>query len=691
MSKINDFEIKLDDYRALIYKENFYLELQTVGENAIRVRASKQLDSLEEKNVNLKYENHKNCKLYFEKKEENLVFINNKLQTKFDGNSLTFNNGIDFLKEYSKVQNNVRRTMENYKLVPLKDIEESFSLNIGAYEFLNIGKNICKANLRFYGDKNEKIFGMGGYQSEKLNKNGQILELMQRNSQTTMPAYLSNKGYGFIWNSPAVGKVFFGNNEFFWESFNSDIIDYTIVIGENPKEIIETISSFLGKAPMIDKSLLGLWQSKLRYQTSEELLDVYQKYLSKNIIPSVMVIDYFHWTEEGDFKFDDKYWKNIKEVADFMHKNGTKLMVSVWPTVARKSENFQYYNKNSLLLDGENSKIFNGKYILDFSKKLANEFVVDKLQKNYIDKGVDLFWADQAEPEMDEYNHFNYGFSNENMSKNANLYPIYYAKTISSVTNQNYPTLIRSSWLGSQKYGTLLWSGDIDSTFSSLKRQIQFAISVGLSGQSWWTSDIGGFHSGNSESDYFRQLLIRWFQFAVFSPILRMHGDRQPHFGRIGNSGGGVRTSGSANEIWSFGPEVERILISYTKLREDLIEYIYNLYKEASDRGLPLVRPLFLEYPNIEETWDERYQYFFGEDLIICPVTNYNIKEMDVLIPDDNWVDAYTKNKALKGKNKIKLNLEVIPIFIKENSKYFDYISSAFDKLKEDLNVVTIS
>ncbi len=171
---------------------------------------------------------------------------------------------------------------------------------------------------------------------------------------------------------------------------------------------------------------------------------------------------------------------------------------------------------------------------------------------------------------------------------------------------------------------------------------------MGISGITWWTSDIGGFHSGNSQSPVFKELMIRWFQFAVFSPILRMHGDRQPHTQKIGNSGGGVRTSGGPNEIWSFGEEVEGILTRFIHIRTRLKDYIRDVYNESATKGLPIMRSLFIEFPDDPKSWEETTHYLFGSDLLIAPVVTEGATHIPVYLPKGcNWIQVFTKKFTL--------------------------------------------
>ena len=204
---------------------------------------------------------------------------------------------------------------------------------------------------------------------------------------------------------------------------------------------------------------------------------------------------------------------------------------------------------------------------------------------------------------------------------------------------------------------------------------------MGISGIPWCTSDIGGFHSGDSTTDKFKELLVRWFQYAVFSPILRMHGDRQPHKERLSNFGGGLKTSGSDNEIRSFGEKVEKILTKYTFLRKQLNEYIVDAYEETRLTGVPIIRSLFIDFPEDKEAWEETYQYMFGSDLLIAPITEYKLKEKIVYLPKGNkWVNLFTKEVFGGGKKiKINVNIENIPVFYKEGAKY----SKIFETINE--------
>lgn len=680
--------IDISDNYFIVKNKDQILRVEGWGDNSVRVISSplhhfdiKNKNGIEELNRN----GTGNSSIVI---EEKLVVLTNKnLKVIYDGNKLVFyNQNIKILEEFSRKQSNVRRTIGVDDYIPIED-ESSSSLNISPREFIYKSENNYKAILRFEGNSEEKIFGLGGYQEANLNKNFGSYELMQRNSQTSIPFYISNKNYGFIWNSSAIGEVNFSKNEKVWISNKTESIDYIITVGENPKALLENFTTMTGKPPMIDDNLLGLWQSKLRYQTLNEIEQVYTKYNERNILLSVLVIDYFHWTADGDFEFDMKYWEGIDVFSRKIKEKGTKLMVSLWPTVSKESKYFNYYKNNQLVIQSVNQKnnMFGEKEIIDFSNPMSKEHVRKKLNENYRELGIDLYWADQAEPEMDFYNHNEYLIYPGNLEKYGNKYPYYYLETIQNDKFKNYkkgyPALIRSAWFNSQKYGALAWSGDIESSFESLKKQIQIGISMGISGIPWWTSDIAGFHSGDSTKDTFKELMVRWFQFAVFTPILRMHGDRQPHTPKIGLDGGGVRTSGGPNEIWSFGIKVENILSKFIKIRKNLEDYIIDVYKESTEYGYPIMRSLFFEFPNDEKTWNDTTNYMFGSELLIVPVVEEGTKDISVYLPTGyNWIEVFTGKKYDGGKTyKIETSIEYIPVFCKSGMSLENKIEDIFN------------
>ncbi len=211
--------------------------------------------------------------------------------------------------------------------------ENCSSMGIAAREYRGILGGDYEIFVRFESNEDEMIFGMGQYQQTCLDLKGCDLELAQRNSQVSIPFYISSLGYGFLWNNPALGDVMFGKNKTTWHLRSAKSIDYWITAGDTPSELEESYAKATGTAPMIPEFATGFWQCKLRYQTQEELLEVAREYKKRGLPISVIVADYFHWPKQGEWKFDPTYWPDPDAMIAELKEMGLELMVSVWPTV----------------------------------------------------------------------------------------------------------------------------------------------------------------------------------------------------------------------------------------------------------------------------------------------------------------------------------------------------------------------
>jgi len=423
--------------------------------------------------------------------------------------------------------------------------------------------------------------------------------------------------------------------------------------------------------------VLGLWQCKLRYRTQDEVLSVARKYKELGIPLDVIVIDFFHWTRQGDWHFDPEYWPDPKAMVDELHSMGTKVVVSVWPSVDRKSENFEEMYERGLLMTTERGTIesydFQGDcLIIDVTNPEAREFIWEKCKKNYYDYGIDMFWLDNAEPDLAVYDYDNYRYHMGTALEVANIYPKLYAKAFTDgITAEgnadNMLHLVRCGWVGSQKYSTLIWSGDVPSTFESLQDQLAAGLNMGLAGIPWWTTDIGGFMTDDVADPVFRELLIRWYEFAVFTPILRMHGDRGPHnIPPLSDKdfGGGYLYTGQPNELWSYGEDNMKIMLDYLKLRWSLKPYIEKLMKEAHEDGSPLMRTMFYEFPDDAKCWEVTDQYMFGDKYLVAPILEAGMSERKVYLPAGKWENIHN-HRIYEGSDTITCDapLDIIPVF----------------------------
>ena len=198
---------------------------------------------------------------------------------------------------------------------------------------------------------------------------------------------------------------------------------------------------------------------------------------------------------------------------------------------------------------------------------------------------------------------------------------------------KNIVNLLRCAWAGSQRYGALVWSGDIASSFESMRNQLAAGLNMGLAGIPWWTTDIGGFHGGDPNDSAFRELFVRWFQWGTFCPVMRLHGDREPRQPQYGTTGGAHCCSGAANEVWSYGEDVYKICVKYMNIREKMRGYTRKLMEEAHIKGTPIMRTLFYEFPEDKECWEIEDEYMYGDKYLIAPILEAGVNERRIYLP----------------------------------------------------------
>lgn len=539
---------------------------------------------------------------------------------------------------------------------------------------------------RFEAFDNERIFGMGQYQEKNLNKKGAILELAHRNSQASVPFMVSSRGYGFFWNNPAIGTASFGTNKTEWYARSTKKLDYFITAGDTPAEIEAQYSLATGRTPMMPEYGLGYWQCKLRYRTQEELLAVAREHKRRGLPMDAIVIDFFHWTMQGDFKFEPLDWQNPGAMVSELKELGIETVVSVWPTVDERSENFGKMSDMGYLVNADrgnqNHMTWMGNTVFyDATHPGAQQFVWERCKENYYRYGIRCFWLDEAEPEYGPYDFDNYRYYAGPALQCSNIYPVGYAKGfydgLKAQGETDILSLVRCAWAGSQKYGVLTWSGDICSSFRAMREQLQAGMNMGMAGIPWWTSDIGGFLGGDISDPAFRELLVRWFAWGAFCPVFRMHGERSPWYEREQEFRNGVRqlTSGQDNEVWSFGEDNYEILKKYLFIRERLRPYIRMCMQQASENGSPVMRPLFYDFPQDATSWEVEDAYMFGPDLLVAPVMEAGVDSRKVYLPKGaKWTDAYTHATYEGGQTvTVPAPIDIIPVFVRDGKTYEIY------------------
>lgn len=638
------------------------------GKNSLRVRATMNSEFLSGEESALLEPEESKVQITCDGKSATIINGKIRCEIMITGKLKFYNQtGKLLLEEYDR--NRFREEIEG---------EFNSALEINPRSFKPIsGTNNYHLTVRFEANPEEKLYGMGQYQQPYLDVKGCILELAQRNSQASVPFALSNQGYGFLWNNPAIGSVTFGKNVTQWEAISTRQMDYWITAGDTPAEIEEAYANATGKVPMMPDYGMGFWQCKLRYQTQDEIMEVARGYHNRGIPLSVIVIDYFHWPAQGDWDFDYDYWPDPAKMVRELNEMGIKLMVSIWPTVETDSIHYKEMKELGYLTRSERgSRIgqLGNACFIDVTNPDARTYVWEKIKENYYSKGIHIFWLDEAEPEYTNYEFDHYRYYMGSDLEIGNLYPKLYARMayegMEAEGQKNIINLIRCAWAGSQRYGALVWSGDIDSSFRALRNQLAAGLNMGIAGIPWWTTDIGGFHGGNINSPEFKELLVRWFQFGTFCPVMRLHGFREPFKEPLGTSGGGKVISGAENEIWSYGNQVYEICKKYIEMRERMRPYIAQLMQETHEKGTPVMRPLFYDFPEDRKAWEIEDEYMFGSNVLVCPVLYENVTEREVYLPEGKWRNI-NNGMVYNGKTSVicEAPLEYIPVFVKEGTR----------------------
>lgn len=548
----------------------------------------------------------------------------------------------------------------NDKLILKEQHELTFESGLRNHK--SIGNGEWQSRVTFEPNDNEHFFGLGHHLGNLYDQKGCSYDIVNTNANCFIPFVYSSLGYGFMWNCPSTGRVELSNNRTRWTSNSCRFVDY-VVIGGNPKQVSSTLADITGHAPEFPEWAGGFWQSRLRYETQDMLLEVARRYKKENIPVSVIIADYFHWTEQGEYKFDPAYWQDVKAMTDELHSMGMKLYVSVWPTINENSENYRYMIDNNMLIRtvSGNNKVFSfygPQAEIDATNENTRKYVWSKIKENYIDNGVDGIWLDESEPEINPVCFDNLIFSKGRGETVALLSPYYYSKMIydgmKSIGRNDIITLTRCGYFGCQTFGSLVWSGDIKSTFESLKATVHAGLNMAMCGIPWWNSDVGGFWGGDTTSEYFRELIVRWFQYGVFCPVLRLHGNRNRH----GESSGLKEASGDPNELWSFGDENFEILKKLVALRERLRPYIKKHMDVASQKGYPIMRPMFFEFPEDEICYHTGEQFMFGDDIIFAPVVEEGQSVKKFYIPDGEWVLTMNGKCYSKGWHEVTVGIK---------------------------------
>lgn len=474
-----------------------------------------------------------------------------------------------------------------------------------------------------------------------------------------------------------------------WSEMNPEI-DYYFVAGDDMDEVISGYRTLTGKSPVMPKWAMGYWQSREKYNTRAEVLSTLREFRTRRIPIDNIVIDWLHWPQDawGSHEFDPVRFPNPKEMVDSIHEMNGRVMVSVWPKFYAATEHFKEFDAKGwmyrLAIEDSIKDWVGSGYLGSFYDAYhpeARKLFWKQMEEHYYPLGIDAWWMDASEPNIRDCTDLQYrkdlcgptalGPSTEYF----NAYALVNADAIYNGQRGVNPDkrvflLTRSGFAGLQRYSTATWSGDIATRWEDMKSQISAGLNFALSGIPYWTMDIGGFcvedryvagqleydKTGRENADYkeWRELNTRWYQFGAFCPLFRAHG--QYPF----------------REIWNIAPEghpAYQSVVYYTRLRYNLMPYIYSLAGMTYFNDYTLMRPLVMDFAADTEVNDISDQYMFGPSIMVCPVYEYGARSREVYLPNTcGWYDFYTGKYLAGGRKTVQAPYERIPLYVREGA-----------------------
>lgn len=512
-------------------------------------------------------------------------------------------------------------------------------------------------------DTQEAFYGLGQHQAGVWNYRGEAIDISQDNTNISIPLLLSSNGYGLFWNNGSRSR--FNNrfvHAFYMSSEVADAVDYFFIYGPDFDKIVAAYRELTGVAPLFGKWAYGYWQCKNRYDSQKEILDIAHKYRELHIPLDNIVQDWFWWNTMGEPVFNKNY-PDPKGMIDDLHQNNVHLMISVWPFFRPGSPVYNDMDQRGFFVDKTKVQSFHppGQALYDAFNPEARKYYWRLMDNALFKIGADAWWLDTTEPET-EGRETNILVTNKvalgNGARYVNEYPTattgaVYEGQRSESDKKRVFILSRSGYAGVQHNAAALWSGDVDPNWETFRRQIPAGLNLSVSGVPYWTTDIGGFVVANPDVPAYRELYIRWFQFGAFCPIFRAHGTR----------------STNQNEIWSYGPEAQKILTSYDQLRYRLMPYIYSVAWKVTNEGYTMMRPLVMDFRTDVQAQNIGSEYSFGPAILVAPVTEQDASVKRLYLPKIKWYDFWT-GEALDGGHFVNTNapIETLPLFVRAGS-----------------------
>ena len=510
------------------------------------------------------------------------------------------------------------------------------------------------AALRFACGEGELLTGLGQHEDGIFDYSHEVERLYQHNMKISIPFLLSSAGWGLLIEAGCAMRFRGEGGAFTFELDAVGDFSYVVLRGGDCAEVLQKLAALVGKPALLPKWGYGYMQSKERYQSAEELIDVARQFRERGLGLDCVVQDWMTWRDGcwGDKTPDPARFPDVRALTDALHAMNVRMMVSVWPNCA-KGDDCDEFMSAGLFLPG--SRIY------DAFSDAAREMYWRQCRSHWLDGGVDALWCDSCEPiidpdwcgetkrDEDERMRLITEASQIRMDpERMNDYGAMHLRGLSERWRRDFPDkrpvlLARSGGIDSSALGAILWSGDVAARWEVLEKQVTEGIKAALSGICWWTLDIGAFFVGKKEpwfwrGDYpggvndpsYRELYVRWFQFGSMLPVFRAHGTDTPR------------------EPWRFGgansPEY-CALGDMIALRYRLLPYLYAEAAHAARTGLPMLRAMLLAFPEAKALHGLHDQYMLGDALLVKPVTKPLANGGDtteIALPRGMWYNLIT-------------------------------------------------
>jgi len=495
----------------------------------------------------------------------------------------------------------------------------------------------------------EKIFGCGE-SFMGFDKRGQKVVLWTDDSNGTqnremykpIPFFMSSRGYGMFMHTSSPITCDFGH---YFSSVNSmmlgdDELDLFVFLG-SPKEILDAYTTLTGKSPMPPLWSFGLWMSRCTYFSEKQTREVAAR-LRQNRIPCDVIHLDTGWFETDwrcDYQFSKSRFEDPQRMIADLKKDGFHISLWQLPYFVPKNTLFSELVEKGLVVRDPKGNLTYEDAVLDFSNPATVEWYQAKLA-SLLKMGVGAIKVDfgEASPDKGLYASGRTGFYEHN------LYPLRYNKAVAEITQKVTGENIiwaRSAWAGSQRY-PLHWGGDAESTDGGMAAELRGGLSFGLSGFSFWSHDVGGFVSRASDSLY-----KRWLAFGVLTSHTRCHGT-------------------APKEPWEYGEAFMNEFRRIDELKYQLMPYVYAQAKDCSERGLPMMRALFVEYPDDPGSWLVDDEYLFGSSILVAPLMEENSKARSVYLPPGTWIDYQTGRPYTGGWQRIEAGGIPVVMLVRE-------------------------